>query len=316
MGRILSIITLAGFVLSLQALTYEDPVEVARFTERAQNGLGFVREGAGHGPLRLLVSDTTIFLLARLDHKLLTFDLSGNVKDSLHVPFCPADVTYDSKGQLWFLESRVEPGFISTYSRGEEISRMEFSLKDSPSVTEVCISPSGDCLLLSGGFAYKLVPVEEGGESGKLKDVQNYRLLPMGERPGRYLLTDSHIGRVPDTWEAEFTGKTASGGISPVRLEPLDRELFQFHADDRLGRLYVVGTSIQTDNEGNKYIARRLIVIKDGRILTEITGLEPGSSAYDYANHDIAIAPSGDIYLFRTHLLDDYSHILRWKAGE
>ena len=138
----------------------------------------------------------------------------------------------------------------------------------------------------------------------------------MGERPGRYLLTDSHIGRVADTWEAEFTGKTASGSVPSVRFEPLDRELFQFHADDRQGRLYIVGTSIQADIEGNKYIARRLIVVRDSRILAELTGLEPGSSAYDYANHDIAIAPNGDVYLFRTHILEDYSHILRWKAKE
>jgi hypothetical protein len=316
MLRILSILTIAGFLLSLPALTYEGPVEVARFYERAPNGLGFIREGAGHGPLRLLVSDTTIFLLARLDHKFLAFDLSGNVKDSIHLPFCPADVTYDSKGDLWFLQSRVEPGFISTYFQGQETARMEFPLKDSPSVTEVCMSPVGDCLLLSAGFAYKLVPVEEGQGNKGAKEPLKYRLLPVGERPGRYLLTDSHIGRVTDTWEAEFTGKTAAGSVPAVQLEPLDRELFQFHADDRLGRLYIVGTSIQTDDEGNKYITRRLIVIKDGKILAEIAGLEPGSSSYDYANHDIAIAPSGDVYLFRTHLLDDYSQILLWKAKE
>ncbi len=316
MGRILSILILAGAFVSLAALSYEGPLEVARFTERGSNGLGFIREGAGHGPLRLLVSDTTIYLLARLDHEFLTFDLAGDVKDSLHLPFCPADVTYDSKGSLWFLESRVEPGFISTFSRSQEVARMEFSLKNAPSVTEVCVSPSGDCLLLSGGFAYKLVPIEEVQGNKEEKENQKYRLLPVGERPGRYLLTDSHIGRVVDTWEAEFTGKTASGSVPSVRLEPLDRELFQFHADDRQGRLYIVGTSIQNDIEGNKYIARRLIVVKDGRILAELGGLEPGSSAYDYANHDIAIAPNGDVYLWRTHILEDYSHILRWKAEE
>lgn len=307
MIRLITIFTISGFLLSLQSLTYEGPHEVCRFKERGEPPVGFICEGAGHGPLRLLVSDTAIYLLARLTHELYTFNLSGDVIDSLHLPFCPADVTYDSQGRLWFLQSRVEPGFISTYYKGEEVSSMGFSLADAPYITEVCVSPSDECLLLSGGFAYRLVSTEEG---------QPNKLVAVGERPGRYQLLDSHIGRIVDTWESEFSGRTESVTLSPVRLEPLDRELFQFHADDRKGRLYVVGTSIQIDDEGEKYITRRLIVIKDGRILGQLDGLEAGSSSYDYANHDIAISPSGDVYLFRTHILEEYSHILLWKLKE
>jgi hypothetical protein len=75
-----------------------------------------------------------------------------------------------------------------------------------------------------------------------------------------------------------------------------------------------VGTSIQTDEEGGFYIARRLLVFKNGKLLTELHGIEPGHSSYDYANHDIAVAPSGDLYLWMTRFSEGFSEILYFKA--
>jgi hypothetical protein len=303
MGRTAFLILTVGCSLSLFAFSYEGPRQVARFGETEPNGLGFIREGAGHGPLRLLASDTAIYLLSRLDHRLYTFDLTGMVLDSLDFDFCPADVTYDDEGRFHLLQSRVEPEFVAVYENRAEVERREFDPPENRLVNEMCFSPEGEVLLLSGGFTYRLVPTET-------KDI----LYAAGERPGRFHLTDTHIGRVVDSWKAEFTGETSRGPLASFRLEPLDRELFQFHTDDRLGRVYIVGTSIQTDEEGQSYIARRLLVYKEDKLLTELRGIAPGHSSYDYANHDIAVAPNGDIYLWMTHFSDGYSEILYFKA--
>lgn len=300
-----SVILLAGLASALHPLSYEGPREVVRFSERETNGLGFIREGAGHGPLRLLVSDTAMYLLARLDHKFYVFDFYGKVLDSLLLDFCPADVTYDSQGAFHLLQCRVEPAFVTAYFKGERVEMREFELPEYRVMNEICFSPSGERLLISGGFTYKLAP-------GAARDV----LIPAGERPGRFYLTDSHIARTGDGWRSEFTGKTAQASVSVFQLDPRGWELFQFHSDDRAGRIYIVGTSLKEDEEGEKYVARRLLVEKDGQLLAEIEGIEAGDASYDYANHDIAVAPSGDVYLWRTHLEEGYSQILCWKAKE
>lgn len=303
MGRIASVILLVGGFLNLSAFSYQRPHQVARFSETEPHGLGFIREGAGHGPLRLLASDTAIYLLARLDHRLYTFDPRGMVLDSLDLNFCPADMTYDDEGRFYLLQFRVQPQFVAVYERGEEVERREFDPPENRLVTEICFSPQDGIFLLSGGFTYRLVPTEA-------KDI----LFAAGERPGRYHLIDTHIGRVVDSWEAEFTGETSRGPVASFKLEPLERELFQFHTDDRADRIYIAGTSIQTDEQGQTYIARRLLVFKEDKLLTELRGIAPGHSSYDYANHDIAVAPNGDIYLWMTHFSEGYSEILYFKA--
>lgn len=305
MRRMAPLILLAGLANALHSFSYEGPKEVVRFSESEANGLGFIREGAGHGPLRLLVSDTAIYLLARLDHKFYCFDLYGKVIDSLLLDFCPADMSYDSEGLFHFLQCRVEPAFVAAHRKGERVELREFELPEYRVMNEICFSPTGERLLISGGFTYKLAP-------GTVRDI----LIPVGERPGRFLLTDSHIARTGEGWRSEFTGKTAQASVPPFQLDPRGWELFQFHSDDRRGRIYIVGTSLKEDEEGEKYVARRLIVEKDGQLLAEIEDIEAGDASYDYANHDIAVAPSGDVYLWRTHLDEGYSEILRWKIKD
>lgn len=303
MWRTVCLILALGCFLALSAFSYEGPVQVVRFSDDEPNGLGFIREGAGHGPLRLLACDSLLYLLARLDHCAYTFDLSGRLIDSLRLDFCPADMACDDEGRLHILQYRVQPQFIAVYERGREVQRREFDLPGNRLMTEICFSPTAERLLLAGGYTYRLVPGQE-------RDI----LFAAGERPGRFHLTDTHIRRIQDTWEVEFTAKTSSGVVGPVRLEPLERELFQFHTDDRAGRIYIVGTSIQTDEEGKSYIARRMLVLKDGKPLAELRGIEPGHSSYDYANRDIAVAPNGDLYLWMTHFSEGFSEILYFKA--
>lgn len=303
MGRTVCVILILGCFLSVSAFTYDEPVQVARFSENQANGLGFIREGAGHGPLRLLASDTALYLLARLDHRLYTFDLRGMVIDSLDLHFCPGDMTYDDEGRFHLLQFRVQPEFVTGYSGGEEIERREFDPPEHRLMTEIALSPNGKVLLLAGGYTYQIV-------AGEAKDI----FFAVGERPGRFHLTDTHIGRVVDSWQAEFSGETSRGPVTSFKLDHLDRELFQFHTDDRAGRIYIVGTSIQTDEKGKAYIARRLLVFEDGKLLGELRGIAPGHSSYDYANHDIAVAPSGDLYLWMTHFSEGFSEILHFKA--
>jgi len=303
MGRTAFLALLCGCLLSAAAFSYEQPVQVVRFSENELNGLGFIREGAGHGPLRLLASDTALYLLARLDHRAYIFDMAGYVLDSLDLKFCPGDMTYDDQGAFYLLQFRVQPQFVAVYKSGQEIDRREFDPPENRWMTEITVSPDGKILLLSGGYTYRLAP-------GETRDI----LYAVGERPGRFHLTDTHIGRDLDSWEAEFSGEASPGPVTSFKFEPLDRELFQFHADDRAGRIYIVGTSIQTDEEGEKYIARRLLVYKNGEPLTELRGLKPGHSSYDYANHDIAVAPNGDLYLWMTHFSERFSEILYFKA--
>ncbi|MQY71511.1 hypothetical protein GH141_06245 [bacterium] len=57
-----------------------------------------------------------------------------------------------------------------------------------------------------------------------------------------------------------------------------------------------------------------MLVLKDGKPLAELRGIEPGHSSYDYANRDIAVAPNGDLYLWMTHFSEGYSEILYFKA--
>ena len=303
MWRTVSLILALGCFLVLSAFSYDGPVQVVRFSDDEANGLGFIREGAGHGPLRLLASDTALYLLARLDHRLYTFDLRGVVIDSLDLHFCPGDMTYDDEGRFHLLQFRVQPEFVAVYSGGEEIERREFDPPENRLMTEICFSPEGEVILLAGGYTYRIV-------AGEAKDI----FFAAGERPGRFHLTNTHIGRIVDFWEAEFSGETSRGPVTSFKLDPLDRELFQFLTDDRAGRIYIVGTSIQTDEEGGFYIARRLLVFKNGKLLTELHGIEPGHSSYDYANHDIAVAPSGDLYLWMTRFSEGFSEILYFKS--
>lgn len=275
-----------------------------RFSDGEPNGLGFIREGAGHGPLRLLVSDTAIYLLARLDHRLLTFNLQGRLLDSVDLEFCPADFTYDARQQFHFLQYRAHPAFISTHLGGVELLHREFEIPVNREMKEIGISPSGEVLLLSGGYTYRIVAAGDTNQ-----------LLALGERSGRFHLTDTHIERVEGSFEVKFTGTTAQGPVASINIVALGWELFQFHTDDRAGRIYIVGTSLQKDEEGETYIARRLLVAKNGTLLADLRGFEAGHSSYDFANHDIAVAPNGDVYLWRTHFDAGFSEILMWKAA-
>lgn len=294
-----------GILTSLFSLTYEGPRRVVKFGYNEPNGLGFIREGAGHGPLRLLVSDTAIYLLARYDHRLYTFDLYGKVTDSIHFPFCPGDFTYDSEGRFHVIQHRVVPQFITVFERGVKVDSIAFDLPGITRMTEIACNPLDEILAMQGGYTYRM------SETGDRRS-----LLFAGERPGRFHLVNTHLGWTEAGDEYEFTGTYASGQVITFMLQPLARELFQFQADDREGRIYITGTSIQLDDEGNKYVARRLLVFEDGEVAAELTDMDAGSSTYDFANHDIAIAPNGDIYLFRTHLVNFYSEILRWRLTQ
>lgn len=301
MGRILPFLSLVFLVLPLAALSYLPPCEVVRFDDEP-GSLGFVREGAGHGPLRLLASDTALYLLARLRHKAYVFDLDGRVLDSMAFEYCPGDMTYDSQGRLHVLQFRTRPEFVASYQQGSVIELREFRIPETRSMKEIGVSPSGEVHLLSGGYTYRIMK----GEGGN-------KLLPWGERTGRFHITDTHIERLPGSWQARFTSQTSAGSLPEVNLSPVGWELFQFHADDRAGRAYIVGTSVQMGQDGEKYVARRLLVAEDGKIITRIADIRAGHPSYDYANHDIAVAPSGDVYLFCSNFAHGFSRILYYQ---
>lgn len=285
-------------------MEYQGPTRITRFSDDQYDGLGFIREGAGHGPLRLLASDTALYLLDRLNHRVITLDLTGNVLDTFWTRCCPADISIDSRGQMHMLQNRTLPYFVITYLGGVELMHRNFAMPENRFMSEIAVSPDEEVLLLSGGYTYQIVtdPSDSVG-----------MLYALGERPGRFRTNDSHIGRTEDTWDAVLEVETASGNMQPVTIEHLDGELFQFHTDDRKGRQYVVGTSIKTDEEGEDYVTRRLLITESGKVTGELRDLDANHSSYDFANHDIAVAPNGDIYLWRTWLANGFSEIVRWK---
>ncbi|MBN2378672.1 hypothetical protein JXM67_02585 [candidate division WOR-3 bacterium] len=310
MKRVVYVTLLIGSIFILPALSYQGPLRVTRFNNE-EEGLGFIFEGGAHGPLRLLASDTALYLLARYRHTLYTFNLYGQVLDSIKLAFCPRDFTYDEHGRFHILQTRLRPPqYVATYLAGQEIERTYFDVPDGQLMTEITTSPSGEVLVLSAGYAYRLVPREK----------KKHLAEGTGERPGRYYLTYTHIGRTePDDEDdtipsTRFIGKTQTGGVLPFEPLPLEREVFQFHADDKQGKIYLAGTYIDWDEDGEMYLARRLLVVKDGVLLCELRGLEAGHSSYDYANHDIAVAPNGNVYLWRTNYWEGFSEILFWRA--
>jgi len=301
LGRRIIFVLLFLSVL-LYAEQYDAPEQLFQFSETENSNLGFIREGSGHGPLRLLISDSLIYLLARRDHKVCIFDLVGNIRDTFHLTFCPADISFDSLGRVHVLQNRVQPNFIAVFENGKEVERQKFNPLKNRVFTEITFSANGKRLLLAGGYTYQIV---HSGDA----DI----LYALGERPGRFRITDSHISHSPNSSDAVFSAETLTGSIAPFKITCLERELLQFHTDDNQGRIYIVGTSVQVDNEGKEYLTRRLLVIKNGTIVAEINGMEAGHSSYDYANHDIAVDPDGNVYLWRTDFNQQRSEILRWR---
>jgi len=306
MTRGIVILLFLGLTNVLPALSYRGPMRFAHFEDPDPEGLGYIFEGSVHGPMRLHASDTAVYLLARYRHRLYIFDLSGNVTDSVVFGFCPRDFTYDAGGSFHILQTRLRPPqFVATYEGADEAGRINFDVQSDQLMNEIAVSPTGEVLVLSTGYAFKLTPREK-----------KYHLAEgVGERPGRFHIADSHISTDDSTGTVRFTARTAAGAVIPFSPIPGEREVFQFHADDRAGRVYIVGTYIDYDEDDEAYLARRLLVVKDGVLLAELEGLDAGHSSYDYANHDIAVAPNGDVYLWRTNFWEHHSDILLWRAG-
>ncbi|MBD3286188.1 hypothetical protein GF359_06645 [candidate division WOR-3 bacterium] len=306
MARRIVTLLLLGLLRFLPALSYQGPMRFAHFEDPDPEGLGYIFEGKVHGPMRLHVSDTALYLLARYRHRLYIFDLSGNVLDSVLFGFCPRDLTYDSQGKFHILQTRLRPPqYVAAYLGAEQVEKTYFDVPSDELMTGITVSPEGEIRVLTRGYAYELTPRKKERPIAEIA----------GERPGRFHLIDTHISAGEDsTGAARFTGKTASGAVTSFTPSPLEKEVFQFLTDDRAGRIYIVGTYIDYDEEDKAYLARRLLVVKNGVLLAEIKDMDAGHSSYDYANHDIAVAPNGDVYLWRTNYWEEHSDILLWRA--
>jgi hypothetical protein len=115
-----------------------------------ENQVGLMDEGEAYGPNRLCARAGKLYLLDRINHRVLVYDYNGVQIKQHRISFDPADLALDSKGCWYLLENRTEMNFVKVY-QGDSLTREYRFLGDvREPVTEIGIDRKDRLMIKKG----------------------------------------------------------------------------------------------------------------------------------------------------------------------
>lgn len=277
---------------SLFALSYgEGEVVVELSAGSGPYQVGLTRENVPIGPYRLVVVDSSIYLLDQLNLRVLCFDTSGVLLSEISTPFRPADMAVDPLNRVWLLENRTLPAQIAILDGGEEVARSSIEYDVTRPVTAIVVHPPESLLCLSGNVVYIAVPAE-GQELDYTQD-------------GRIELAELDL----DSLGALEVSGARNLGVDTDYSGRITEYLIAYGS----GMLWVGVEQYIQDKSGS-------FSIRDIKVLSESTEPPPFISipssyySYDTGWRNVAVDSQGNIYVF-TSTPNGKASILRWRVA-
>ncbi len=118
-------IVLLALGVSLSDNSYRTTVELTRGA--GENQVGLVEEGEAFGPNRLAARSGRLYLLDRINYRVLVYNYTGVNQGKLQIDFYPADLAVDFNGRCYLLENRTDTNFIKVYENDRLVGEHRFA---------------------------------------------------------------------------------------------------------------------------------------------------------------------------------------------
>ena len=300
MKTFIALIAIASFLL---ASSYEEPEAVVELSKGSgQYQAGFTEEDVAIGPYRLLVLDSTLYLLDQLNKRVICYDTSGSFVREIKTGFRAFDMAVDRAGRIWLLENRTQPAQVVVLEDAEEIDRIKIPYEVNKPITAIALDRNDELVVLSGREAYR--PLAKDGEAVM---TMNW----IGQVAGRYHFDIKQFIPSKEAFEWLFSAKDTSGSVIEFPLACSMRDHLTFVGDDRHGRIYVGVESVIQDKSGSFYI-RSIKVYEKGKQQAVIP-VDDNYYSYDTGWRNVSVDAYGNIYVF-VSTSEGKARIERWHA--
>jgi hypothetical protein len=296
-------IALMAVASSLWAFSYEEPEVVVELAKGSGNyEIGLAEEDVAIGPYRLLVLDSTLFLLDQLNQRVLCYDTSGSFVREIKTGFRAFDMAVDRKGRIWLLENRTQPAQVVVLGETSQIDRIKIPYEVGKPVTAITIDRNDELVVLSGRDAYR--PLAKEGDAAM-------RMNWIGQVAGRYHFDIKQFLPSSKALEWLFSAKDTSGSVIEFPLACSMRDNLTFVGDDSQGRIYVGVESVIQDKSGSFYM--RSIKVYERAKQVALIPVEDNYYSYDTGWRNVSVDSQGNVYVF-TSTPEGKAHIERWHA--
>lgn len=290
-------------VSSLWALSYEEPEAVVELAKGPGNyEIGLAEEDVAIGPYRLLVLDSTLYLLDQLNKRVLCYDTSGSFVREIGTDFRPADMAVDRSGRLYLLENRTQPAQVVVLEGGSQIDRIKIPYEVNKPITAITTDRNDELVVLSGRNAYR--PLAKDGEAAM-------RMNWIGQVAGRYHFDIKQFLPSKEAFQWLFSAKDTSGSVIEFPLACSMRDNLTFVGDDSQGRIYVGVESVIQDKSGSFY--KRSIKVYENVKQVALIPVDENYYSYDVGWRNVSVDSQGNIYVF-VSTSDGKARIERWRV--
>lgn len=246
--------------------------------------VALAEEDVAIGPYRLVATDTLLYLLDQLNHRVLAYDTSGSFAKEIKTPFRPADMVISPSGYIYLLENRTQPAQVLVLRDSDTVGLMEIEYDVKHPVTSLSLLPDEDYLLVSGDDVYTLGITRSAG-------------------PCLMMDYDAHlITSLPFKWKQVYPLVVPWGFSSNQSFNLLGFD----------GARKFIGTETYIQDKSGSF-SRRSVAVREGDKIVEMIPVDENYFSYDTGWRSVSVDPQGSIYIF-TSTPEGNAAILRWRV--
>lgn len=275
---------MTALILLILGFTYAEPDTVVALSRGSGTyEVGLTQEDVPIGPYRLVATDSLLYLLDQLNHRVLAYDAAGAFVKEIKTPFRPADMVVGASGYIYLLENRTQPARLLVFKDADTVGLMEIEYDVKHPVTSLSLLPDEDYLLVSGADVYSLGLTRSAGPCLMMEyDAQLITSLPF-------------------KWEQVYALVVPWGfsGNQSFNLLGFD------------GSRSFIGIETYIQDKSGSFTMRSVTVKEDDKTLDKIP-VDENYFSYDTGWRNVSVDPKGSIYIF-TSTPEGTAAILRWR---
>jgi hypothetical protein len=313
-GRILILLVLSLLASPPDSIPYVGPEEVVLFSQGSDEyQVGLVLGDKPQGPARLLAVNSKLYLLDRLNSRVLCFDTSGSFLYEIKLDYKPLDMAVDGSDRVYVLDTSSTSIHLESFRKGDTGSMVEINYYTERRYNEQHRYPVSGVVIYPGNVLYieseplLMKPLPQ-------RDILGF--LNCSPNPKRFYL-DREGSLIKDDVSVQWDGLDCCGSSLCTEIYRLGSRAMSFLPDKDSTRIIYGAIIARTEKRGTSIkttVDRRISVEVNKKTFALVCELPKEYFSIDNKWRNASVDYSGNVYMF-VAFLDGKAAILRWRPS-